>query len=66
MIRTAQKKQNTTLQGINISYLGKRKIIFKMPFLGDMLVPWRVVGGFNQFEKNMSPKWESNLPQFSG
>ena len=31
-----------TLQGINISHLGKRKIIFKMPFLGDMLVPWRV------------------------
>ena len=32
----------TTLQGINISHLGKRKIIFKMPFLRDMLVPWRV------------------------
>ena len=32
-----------TLQGINISHLGKRKIIFKMPFLGDMLIPWRVV-----------------------
>ena len=32
----------TTLQGINLSHLGKRKIIFKMPFLGDMLVPWRV------------------------
>ena len=31
-----------TLQGINISHLGKRKIIFKIPFLGDMLVPWRV------------------------
>ena len=31
-----------TLQGINISHLGKRKIIFKMLFLGDMLVPWRV------------------------
>ena len=31
-----------TLQGINISHLGKRKIIFKMPFLEDMLVPWRV------------------------
>ena len=31
-----------TLQGINISHLGNRKIIFKMPFLGDMLVPWRV------------------------
>ena len=32
-----------TLQGINISHLGKRKIIFKMPFFGDMLVPWRVI-----------------------
>ena len=31
-----------TLQRINISHLGKRKIIFKMPFLGDMLVLWRV------------------------
>ena len=31
-----------TLQEINISHLGKGKIIFKMPFLGDMLVPWRV------------------------
>ena len=34
--------QNDTLQEINISHLGKRKIIFKLPFLGDMLVPWRV------------------------
>ena len=33
---------NITLQGTNISHLGKRKIIFKMPFLGDMLVPWMV------------------------
>ena len=48
-----------TLQGINISHLGKRKILFKMPFLGDMLVSWRViqlrflilVGGFKPFEK---------------
>ena len=24
-------------------YLGKRKIIFKMPFLGDILVSWRVL-----------------------
>ena len=31
-----------TLQGIHISHLGKRKIIFKMPFFGDRLVPWRV------------------------
>ena len=31
-----------TLQGINISYLGKRKIIFKSCFLWDMLVPRRV------------------------
>ena len=31
-----------TLQEINISHLGKRKIIFKSAFLGDMLVPRRV------------------------
>ena len=31
-----------TLQGTNISHLGKRNIIFKVPFWGDMLVPWRV------------------------
>ena len=31
-----------TLQGTNISHLGKRKIIFKTAFVGDMLVPWRV------------------------
>ena len=36
-------KKKSTLQGINISHLGKRKIIFKMPFLGNMLVPWRVL-----------------------
>ena len=38
------RKKTYTLQGINISHLGKRKLIFKMPFWGDMLVPWRVVG----------------------
>ena len=31
-----------TIQEINISHLGKRKIIFKMDFSGDMLVPRRV------------------------
>ena len=36
------KVLNNTLQGINISHLRKRKIIFKMPFWEDMLVPWRV------------------------
>ena len=30
-------------QEINISHLGKRKIIFKMDFSGDMLIPWRVL-----------------------
>ena len=40
--------QTNTLQGINISHLGKWKIIFKMPFLGDMLVSWRV------FESNLA------------
>ena len=47
--------QWVTQQGINISHLGKRKIIFKMAFLGDMFFSWRVlltylVGGFNPFE----------------
>ena len=37
------KKQMGTLQGINISQPWEVwKIIFKCPFLGDMLVPWRV------------------------
>ena len=37
-----REHEKYTLQGTNISHLGKRKIIFKMPFWGDMLVPWRV------------------------
>jgi len=45
-----QLKELHTLQGINISHLGKRKIIFKMPFLGDMLVSWRVY----QLEKKLT------------
>ena len=32
--RTIQFYEQYTLQGINISHLGKRKIIFKMQFLG--------------------------------
>ena len=39
----SSKPLRITLQGINISHLGRRKIIFKMPFLGDILVPWRVI-----------------------
>ena len=34
--------KDATLQGMNISYLGKRKIIFKSAFLWDMLVPRRI------------------------
>ena len=30
-----------TLQGTNVSHLRKRKIVFKSPLVGDMLVPWR-------------------------
>ena len=45
-----------TLQGINISHLGKRKIIFKMPFFGDMLVPWRVMH-LNDWYRLTSGKW---------
>ena len=42
-VRSSSYLLRFTLQGINISHLGKRKIIFKMPFWGDMLVPWRVI-----------------------
>ena len=35
------RSQKYTLQGTNISHLGKRKIIFKMQFWRDMLVSWR-------------------------
>ena len=45
-MREERKNPRTTLQGINISHLGKRKIIFKMLFFGDMLVPWRVRIGY--------------------
>ena len=41
-----------TLQGINISHL--RKIIFKMPFWGDMLVPWRVLLLFLLFSSSVT------------
>ena len=45
-----------TLQGTNISHLGKRKIIFKIQFLGDMLVPWRV--SFRTMLTRSSLKWK--------
>ena len=48
-----------TLQGINISHLGKRKIIFKMPFLGDMLVPWRVTNSHPFFYFPPLLTWEA-------
>ena len=50
-----------TLQGINISHLGKRKIIFKMLFLGDMLVPWRVyIWSDNRRYLKVTTSWMQN------
>ena len=40
--QTRLKKMAGKKQEINISHLGKRKIIFKMDFSVDMLVPRRV------------------------
>ena len=60
--------QTYTLQEINMSHLGKRKIIFKMPFLGDMLVPWRVVTKNNDvssFTHLASPVSSQNHPGVS-
>ena len=61
------EKGTHTLQGINISHLGERKIIFKMSFLGDMLVSWRVFSkcwfnnDFPWYKVNKSPKNKSKL-----
>ena len=43
--RNPAKPVENTLQGINISHLGKKKIIFKMPFFGGYVgslekIPW--------------------------
>ena len=40
-----------TLQEINISHLGKRKIIFKYASSGDMLIPWRVTLQIHRYSK---------------
>ena len=48
--------ETLTLQEINISHLGKRKIISKMQFLGDMLVPWRVA----DIDWRIHHKWYMN------
>ena len=69
------RKSSDTLQGINISHLGKRKIIFKMPFLGDMLVPWRVLLMLQKSQGQptrmyQKPRgfngWDFNLPTSTG
>ena len=52
--------QSNTLQEINISHLGKRKIIFKMDFSEDMLVPRRVLYHEKSFILKMA-----NPPSFS-
>ena len=48
---------NITLQGINISHLGKRKLIFKNALEGDMLIPWRVT-----FWTQTWKRMEDNVP----
>ena len=60
--RCTTGQKTITLQGINISHLGKRKIIFKMPFLGDMLVPWRVFIDVCFFEIKVAWVMPNNLP----
>ena len=48
-----------TLQGINISYPGKRKFIFKSAFLWDMLVPRRVASSTHKLPHH-SPSFPSS------
>ena len=47
--------QQDTLQGINISHIGKRKIIFKMPFLG---------GYVSSLEGTMNTMNQTQTPSF--
>ena len=58
-------KWSDTFQGINISHLGKRKIIFKMPFLGDMLVPCRGNPIYNWYLKDGLPGLVARMNIFS-
>ena len=53
--------QKCTLQEINISHLGKRKIIFEMDFSGDMLVPRRVYNR-SPFSSSEIPPHKTNQP----
>ena len=46
-----------TLQGINISHLGKRKIIFKHDFWWAMLVPWRVMIDYSSNNPEIMSDW---------
>jgi len=63
------KKLLRTLHGINISHLAKRKIIFKMPFWGNMLVPWRApslkLTYVRPLKRMVSNLGISELPEFS-
>ena len=60
-------KKGTTLQEINISHLGKRKIIFKMDFSGDMLVPRRVpLQSYDLFRWDWNPKKSCSIREGSG
>jgi len=54
-------RDSTTLQRTNISHLGKLKIIFKIDFSGDMLVPRRV--GHERYIQAISSKKSILLPQ---
>ena len=58
-----------TLQGINISHLGKRKLIFKTVLERDMLVPRRVIFSFFVWDPGIiiiSPDIYSILPLTRG
>ena len=64
--KVCSRKSSDTLQGINISHLGKRKIIFKMPFWGDMLVPWRVLLMLQKSQSNNSDVSKTYQPSSTG
>ena len=53
-VHNCQNHSKYTLQGINISHLGKRKIIFKMPFLEGYVSSLVGIKNNSMVQKNVS------------
>ena len=60
---TAKQPGKLPSRGLTYPTWGKRKIIFKMPFLGVLLVSWRVTGNMEP-QKGLEKGKSTNPPLF--